>query len=202
MKLSQDHIDLIRHHIVKSEVSTETLKDDLLDHICCVIEKKMEKGISFENALPEALYEVAPNGLDDVQRKTFYLLKSPKIILMKKVIYSIGLVSACALSLGWLFNILQWTGGPELSNYGSLVFLLLFVPLLMASHYKVTAQKPLTEKIRVWTGVVSSLIVGTSLVFKLMHLQGGGWLLIAGALLFSFGFLPFLFLTMYKKAIA
>src|SRR5688572_3287209 len=126
MKLSQDRIEMIRRHITNNDVTTETLRDDLLDHICCVIERKMEKDISFENALSEALYEVAPHGLDEIQRKTFYLLKSPKIIFMKRVIYSIGLVSACALSLGWLFNILRWPGGRELSNYGSLVFLMVF----------------------------------------------------------------------------
>ncbi len=202
MKLSPEQLAVIRQRIHKSDITIKTLEDDLLDHLCCVVEKKMDKGNHFDSALREALREVAPHGLDAIQLETFYLLRSPKIIFMKKVMYLIGLISAVALSLGWLFNVLGWPGGRELFNYGFLGFLLLFVPLLAIDRYKVTLRKALPEKLKILIGAVSGIIVGISLVFKFLHLQGADQMLFVGMLMFTFGFLPFLFFSMYKKAVS
>ncbi len=202
MKLSHEQIDVIRHRINNSDVTIETLKDDLLDHLCCVIEKKIEKGNLFETALTEALKELAPHGLDAIQLETFYLLNSPKMIFMKKVMYLIGLISAVAISLGWLFSVLRWPGGYELFNYGFLCFLLVFIPLLAIDRYKVNLRKALSEKLRIVLGSVSGIVCGISLVFKFLHLQGADVVLVVGVLMFTFGFLPFLFFSMYKKAVS
>jgi hypothetical protein len=201
MKLSQELVEVIRRRIDKSDITMERLKDDVLDHVCCVVESKMKDGKSFEVSLQEAFHEVAPHGLDEIQRKTFYLLQSPRFFLMKGIVYSIGLFSAAALSLGWLFVLLRWPGGPEMLNYGSLVFLMIFVPLLVLSQRK-TPLKLRRDKLRQLIGITSSLTVGLSIVFKLFHLQGGELILVAGVLMFTFGFLPFLFFSLYKKAIA
>jgi hypothetical protein len=201
MKLSQELVEVIRRRIDKSDITMERLKDDVLDHVCCVVESKMKDGKSFEVSLQEAFHEVAPHGLDEIQRKTFYLLQSPRFFLMKGIVYSIGLFSAAALSLGWLFVLLRWPGGPEMLNYGSLVFLMIFVPMLVLSQRK-TPLKLQRDKLRQLIGITSSLTVGLSIVFKLFHLQGGELILVAGVLMFTFGFLPFLFFSLYKKAIA
>jgi hypothetical protein len=201
MKLPQELVEVIRSRIDKSDMTMEQLKDDVLDHVCCVVESKMKDGKSFEIALQEAFHEVAPNGLDEIQRKTFYLLQSPRFFFMKGVIYSIGLFSAASLSLGWLFILLQWKFGPELFNYGSIVFLMIFIPMLGLSQGK-KALRSRREKLRGLMGVISSVAVGVSIIFKLFHLQGGAIILVAGVLLFTFGFLPFLFFGLYRKAIA
>ena len=68
--------------------------------VCCVVEQKIKEGKPFEIALQEAFHELAPNGLDEIQRKTFYLLNSPKIIFMKKVMYLTGLICAISFKCG------------------------------------------------------------------------------------------------------
>ena len=103
MKLSKEYIDIIRYRIDQSDITMHTLKDDVLDHVCCVVEQKIKEGKPFEIALQEAFHDVAPRGLDEIQRKTFYLLNSPKIIFMKKVMYLTGLICAITVSVGWLF---------------------------------------------------------------------------------------------------
>ena len=202
MKLSDDLIDIIRVRVEEGDVTTKTLKDDVVDHICCLVESKMDEDKSFKLALDEALHEVAPKGLDDLQRKTFILLRSPKIIFMKKVMYSIGLITAVLVSLGWLFTTRRWPGGRELFNYGFLGFLLVFIPMIAIDRYRNTLRKTVAEKLRIVFGSVSGVIVGFSLVFKLLHLQGADVLLVAGSLMFTFCFLPALFFNMYKKASA
>lgn len=202
MKLSDDQLLAIRELIATSTVTIDTLKDDLLDHLCCVVEIRMERGSSFETALREALHELAPNGLDEIQRETLYLLNSNKILTMKKVMYSIGLVCAISISLGWLFSVLHWPGGSELFNYGFLGFMLLFVPMLTIDRYKVSLRKALSEKLRIIFGVVSALLTGLAAAFKFLHLAGADILLLTGMVLFTFGFLPFLFFNLYKKSVS
>ena len=201
MKLSKEYIDIIRYRIDQSDITMHTLKDDVLDHVCCVVEQKIKEGKSFEIALQEAFHEVAPRGLDEIQRKTFYLLNSPKIIFMKKVMYLTGLICAITVSVGWLFATLRWPGGREIFNIGFLGFLWVFVPMLVVDRYRVRMRKPASEKIKIVLGAVSGFTVGLSLVFKLLHLQGADIVLIVGMLMFIFGFLPIFFFNLYKTAV-
>jgi hypothetical protein len=202
LKLTGEQIEKIRNIIDQSAISSDLLKDDVLDHLCCVVEYKIAHGRPFEAALPEAFNELAPDGLDEIQRETVFLLNSTKIILMKKVMYSIGLISTMAMSLGWLFRILHWPGGFELVNYGFLVFSLLFVPMLAINQFKVSINKALSEKLRIILGLLSGFITCIAVLFKIFHYPGADFLLLTGALIFIFGFLPFLFFTMYKKSIS
>jgi hypothetical protein len=200
MKLSDSQIVTIRSYIDKSAIRSDLLKDDILDHICCVVEHKASRGMPVDKATAEAFEELAPDGLDEIQRETVFLLNSNKIILMKKVMYSIGLVSSMAISLGWLFRIMRWPGGWELVNYGFLAFALLFVPMVTFNQFKTSINRALSEKLRISLGLLSGLVTCVAVFFKIMHYPGADQLLLTGALLFIFGFLPFLFFSMYRKS--
>ncbi len=176
------------------------LKEDLLDHFCCFIESEVRTGSSFETAYAKALNEICPNGFNEIQAETIFLLNSNKVVAMKKLMYSIGLLSSISISIGWLFKLLNWPGGDVLVTYGFPAFVLVFLPLLAFDRCKHALSRALSEKLKLLLGFGSAIITGLAVVFKLMHLQGADMLLIGGTLLFSF--LPFLFFRMYKKATA
>lgn len=121
---------------------------------------------------------------------------------MKKVMFTIGLLASISVCVGWLFKILSWPGGGDLFTYGFLAFVLLFLPMLAVDRYKLVLNRALSEKLRVILGFTSAIVTGLAVLFKIMHLQGANQLLILGTLLFSFGFLPFLFFRMYKKSLS
>ncbi|NQX93153.1 MAG: hypothetical protein HRT74_13695 [Flavobacteriales bacterium] len=50
-------------------------------------------------------------------------------------------------------------------------------------------------------GLLSGILIGASVAFKVMHLMGAKLLLASGALVFCFGFLPFLFIDLYERSI-
>jgi hypothetical protein len=202
MKLSLDEVDIIRRQVAQSSISIESLRDDILDHLCCVVEIKIERGKTFNAAMEEAFQELAPDGLDEIQRETVFLLNSIKIIAMKQVMYFIGLLSAMSFVLGWMFGLLRWPGGTSLSIYGFLGFVFVFVPLLAVDRYKTNLRWLLSDKLKFTLGLLSGLIVAAAVLMKLMHLTGADLFLILGTGLFVFGFLPFLFFTMYKKSIS
>jgi uncharacterized PurR-regulated membrane protein YhhQ (DUF165 family) len=65
----------------------------------------------------------------------------------------------------------------------------------------VAISKALTEKAKIILGLAAAIVTGMSVVFKLLHLQGAGFLLMLGAFIFAIGFLPFFFFRMYKKSL-
>lgn len=202
MKLSEEQIRIIKESVHNSSITLATLKDDIIDHLCCVVEIKLDRQQNFENALKEALHDLAPEGLDMIQKETIFLLNSTKIIFMKRIMYFIGLVSAMSFVLGTTFAMMHWPGATELSIGGFLGFTFLFIPLHTIDYFKANLQRALSEKLRLFMGVASAMVMAAAIIFKLLHLTGADILLLAGAGLFTFGFLPFLFFNMYKKSIS
>ncbi|WP_298313421.1 hypothetical protein [uncultured Aquimarina sp.] len=202
MKLSAEQEKSIKDFVDEQGLTIPALRDDILDHLCCVVESELKAGKTFDQSLHEAISELAPNGLIDLERKTFFLLNSKRIIMMKKLMYFIGFVGALTLTTGITFKILWYPGANKLFITGFLLLLLVFVPMLAFDRYKVAIAKTLSERLKIILGCVSGVIVGLSGLFKLMHWMGAEVLLLAGAFIFAIGYLPFLFFTMYKRALA
>ena len=202
MKLSADQIGSIRAYVEDSGIEIESLKADIVDHLCCVVEIKMERKQTFDKGLSEAINELAPDGLEVLQNETVFLLNSTKIIFMKKVMFATGLLSTMAFALGWTFGILHLPGSFELSAYGFLGFAFIFLPLYAIDYYKASIQRALSEKLRFIFGLMSATFLGASVALKMNHIEGGSLLLASGTAVFVFGFLPFLFFGMYKKSVS
>ena len=202
MKLTVEEEAYIADQVSAHHFKIKSLEDDLVDHICCVVESQLGKDKSFEVLVKEAIADLAPNGLDELEHKTIFLLNAKRILLMKKLIYLSGFIGSVTLSLGLTFKILHWPYGYELFSIGIIILLLLFVPLLVLDIFKVALSKSLTEKTKIILGTLAAITTGLAALFKIMHLQGAEVLLLLGTLLFTCGFLPFLFFTMYKKSLS
>jgi len=202
MSLTEKQIDSIRNILIAEGIQNESLTDDVLDHICCVVEVLVKRGESFDSAVDEAIVDLAPNGLKDLEIQTRYLLNSKRIVIMKKLMYSAGFIGAVLISIGSLFKIMHWPSANIMVISGMIAFLLLFVPLFALDRYKVQASKAMSGKIKILVGSISAFLIGLSVVFKMMHWMGASVLLVLGVGLFTFGFLPFLFFSLYKKSIS
>lgn len=202
MKLSEQDVAHIRRVVDASGIERVSLRDDIVDHLCCALESGGHSRESFEVKLKYAVLQLAPHGLKQLERETVRLLNHNRIKAMKKIMYTTGLLGAVATTLGVMFKILHWPGADQLFVAGFLLLLLVFVPLSAIDRFKVILTRALPEKLRVVTGVVAALTVGLAIIFKVMHLPGADQLLITGSLVFAFGFLPSLFFTLYKNSIA
>lgn len=200
MMLSQDQVDQVRQYVDENNIRILSLRDDVLDHLCCSVEFKIDDGKTFEQSLNEALDELAPQGLAKLEYETIILLNS-KNIIMKKFMYSMGLITAIAMSMGFTFKILHMPGADELFNYGFLLFALGFLPIAAYNNFNMKVKRTLVEKLRIILGFVSAIFVGISVFFKMAHYPGVDGVLLAGAATFSFGFLPCLFYSMYERSI-
>ncbi|MGB6034962.1 MAG: hypothetical protein WBG42_01755, partial [Cryomorphaceae bacterium] len=193
MNLTEEQIIFIRKTLSDEGIQNESLTDDVLDHICCVVEVLLKRGKTFDEALNKAIDDLAPNGLKDLEIQTRYLLNSKRTITMKKLMYLIGFLGAATLSVGTLFKIMHWPGADMASLIGVIILLLVFMPLWALDRYKYEVSKALSYKMKFFAGILSAFVIGLSVVFKVLHLQGASVLLVVGAFIFVFGYLPFLF---------
>jgi hypothetical protein len=201
VNLSKTQVETIKLRLERGGITLSLLKDDLLDHICCAIEGQMDAGFDFEKSFRTAVADLAPNGLSDIEEQTVLMLNN-KLIPMKKLTYVSGMLGCMLMMIGWIMNFLHWAGSFQVGTLGAIVFVLIFLPLLAVSKFRSATVLPSHERISIILGFFSGAIAVLGFIFKLMHLPGANLLVVVGAFLVSFGFLPFLFFSMYRKSIA
>lgn len=202
MKLTEEQEAFIRKTLESEGVNLPTLRDDLLDHLCCAVEIKMERNREFDQALHEAIRELAPDGLKAIETQTIFLLNKRKVNTMKLITYLIGFIASATLCMGWLFNILHWSGAQEIALAGYVGLFLIYLPLLAVLRYRDLVSGVVSERLKFILGLSAALLAGISLVMKFVHLNDmiANTLIILGFVVFMTGFLPMLFFTMYRKS--
>ena len=199
--LTEEQEQQIIEKVSSSKLKNRRLRDDLIDHLCCLTEINMDQGQEFENAYEKALNQTAPNGLEEIQKETIFLLNYHKIMFMKRLMYGTGYLFALTAITGVFLKLMHFPGAALLSFIGGLGFAFVFLPLLIINRYKKFAHQVMTERLRWILGVSSAMLFMLASVMKIFHLQGAALMLFISFLVFGFGFLPFLFFRMYKKSI-
>ncbi|MEX2232649.1 MAG: hypothetical protein WD824_10840 [Cyclobacteriaceae bacterium] len=171
MNLSPEHIRVIEACVKESRITLRTLQDDLVDHLCCEVANNLKGGLSFEESLKAALADLAPKGLYEIQEETDFLLTSKYMIAMKKLTYLIGLLSAMAMSFGWLLRILRMGEfGNAVFAFGALGFALLFLPMIVINYFKDNPSKRVADKLRFIFGAFGGVFIAIGFLTNKMRL--------------------------------
>ena len=70
--LSSNQVDKIYDLLVDHKITLESLQIDLLDHLCCMVEQKMDNGLDFGKSLTLSIQELVS--------KTFLKSRRPPFI--------------------------------------------------------------------------------------------------------------------------
>ncbi len=199
--ITDQQVDFIEKAIAESNVKSRELRDDLLDHMCCLVEMEIKKGLSFEQAYQKAFLQTSPNGYGEIQNETLFLLNYNKIMNMKRLTYIVGFIFSLVFTAGFAFKMLHWPGATVLltSGLGGLAFL--FVPLLLINKFKGAVHSVLSEKMKWVTGSLVLLLMAVGYYFKVNHWPGANIMMLSSMVMLGFGFLPFLFFRMYKQSV-
>ena len=200
--ITDSHVEFVTEEINKSNIRHQGLKDDLIDHFCCLIEIEMQKGNSFQKAYEIAFHQTSPNGLDEIQDETLFLLNYNKIRNMKRLTYISGYVFSLSATFGTLFKLLHLPGAAVLLLGGLTGLACIFLPLFLINHYKTFVSGVLSDKLKLIFGGLSLILIPAATWMKLAHLKGAGEMLFLGFLVFGFGYLPFLFFRSSKTSTA
>ncbi len=155
--LSSDEIVLIESHLDQLAYSS-SLKSDLLDHICCDVEIKLEEGYDFNIALKEIFEVFNQEYITQLYNATQFLTNN-NTMKTKTIIIGIVGFSMFLLSLGGKY--MNITGSNELLILGTGVIVFGFLlsnTLSFTKSFELNLLKKLS-----WIGFfgMSSVITGT-----------------------------------------
>ncbi|WMN06856.1 hypothetical protein QYS48_34010 [Marivirga arenosa] len=198
--ITDEQLAYIANQINDSNISSLEMRDDLIDHFCCLIEIEMQRGRDFEDAYQKAYEQTTPNGFEEIQYETLFLLNHKKIILMKQFTYISGFIFSFSFTVGLFFKLMHFPGANIMMFSGLLGVSFIFLPLLLIIKFKDKVLTLISERLKWIFGTFSLMLIFLGSFFKLLHLQGAGVLFGLGFLIFGFLFLPFYFFRMYKSS--
>lgn len=198
--LTDQQIDFIAAIVEKSKITSSEIKEDLVDHFCCATEEYMAKGRSFKDAYDLAYHNIAPDGFDEIERETIYLLTSKKISTMKKMLYISGYLSVLLATTSLIFKLFHIPGGSlAVLGTGALVEFI-FLPILFIYLYRREINKSLTTRLLHILGFATLMLLGLATVTKLSHWPGTILMLSASLAVLNFALLPLFLFKRYRKA--
>ncbi len=195
--LTDNSIDFIYEDLQVRGLKEGNLLHELVDHLCCLLEPDLNKGISFNDAYKSIIDSLEGDVFKQIQHET-NLSTNLKFQKMKKLMYISGVIGTLIMFTGIIFKIMHWPGASMAIFVGAISLVLIFLPVFFyVSHKEQVEQKSILFPI-VGYLTIALLIIGP--LFKIMHWPGAGSLLFFGPLLLAVVFLPIYLFQVFKKA--
>jgi hypothetical protein len=196
ISLSDNQIDQVYDVLLDHGLTYETLRDELLDHICCIVEEQMEHGAQFHNALNNAQKQFGPLGIERTQEATIFLL-TLKLRKMKKTASILGIIGGVTTILGTLFKVMHWPLAGVLLLLGLAITGLLFMPTALYVNYK--SKEGIRDRATIIAGFAGGILLTFFALFKVMHWPGASALLILSLGELILIFIPLYFIKSYRN---
>jgi hypothetical protein len=196
-RISDQQIDYILSDIGARGVEMESLQQNLLDHVCCIIENNLEENGDFESFYQKSIKTFYKDALWEIEEETLLLLTYKNYYTMKKVMITSGSFSAAAMIFGILFKFMHWPGASALIILGIGTSSLIFLPLLFV--LKVKDRQQTKDKIILAFGILSGILLSLSILFKIMHWPYSMILGYSAVISLGLILLPLFFITGIKK---
>ncbi|MFP4023204.1 MAG: GldL-related protein [Thiohalospira sp.] len=195
--LDEKQVNHIYDLLVGHGVSYEALQVDLLDHICCMVEKRMDNGQDFDQSLTSSIHEFGLLNLSEIQEATLYLI-TLKLQKMKKTTGIFGIISSLIVIIGVFLKIGHLPGANITLVTGLAIISILVFPFMAFIELKNKKEK--SQLIATITIYLSATILSISGMFKIMHWPGSLILFDIGTALIIFVFIPLFTIKNYKTA--
>lgn len=195
--LSDRQVDFILEDLLARGVTTDSLRYNLLDHICCIIEQELQPGEAFEPFYREVVRRFYQKELRELEAETTLLLTFKHYYAMKKVMMWSGLLTVAAFIVGSVFKILQWPGASILLVLGFAGISLLFLPLLFL--LKIRETPAVRDRVILALGIVAGSLYFLAMLFHLQHWPGARILWFGNLILSFFIFLPLYFFSGIRR---
>jgi hypothetical protein len=198
--LTDKQVDFIIHDIMQRGIHIESLQQNILDHVCCLLEQEMNEDDNFEQMYKATIEKFYNNNLAEIEQETNDLLTFKNFHFMKKVLILSGLSTAFTFVLGSIFKIMHWPGASAFFILAIALTSFIFLPLLFLLKNK--ELKTLQEKSVLASGIIVGILYALSILSTVMHWgvasSGIYWLITIG---FSFFvFIPLYFFNGIRKA--
>jgi hypothetical protein len=192
-----DNYDRIKADLLSRGLTYERLIDDMLDHVCCMVEEQMVEGEDFESSYNQVLDSIGEKRLPEIQHQTLLNLDK-KYQRMKNFTYIFGLTSAILTIVGSLFKRMHWPGAGILITVGMVLIVFVFLPLYFITNHREQVEKKNPVYAIVGYLTIALLLAGAT--FKIMHWPGAGYMLYASIGFLLIGFVPLYVVNVYQRS--
>lgn len=199
MEISDDEVDFIRADLQERGISLPSLRDGLLDHLCCMLEAETS-GKAFREVYREALREFGEAGLLPLQEETTTLIQTLQKTTMNKTLRISGFLSSGLLLAGALFKFMHWPGANILLLTGTFILAVMFTPVFFMLRYK-TGEVSNRNTTLAIIGAAGSMLLGLGGCFKFMFWPGATTLLYSGIATLLLGYVPIYLMSVYRKSL-
>ena len=197
--LSDQQIDYIFDDISARGVEMESLQQNLLDHVCCIIENNLEENGDFESFYKKTIKTFYKDALWEIEEETLLLLTYKNYYTMKKVMIYSGIAAATFFIIGSYFKFMHFPGASALIILGMLIGSFVFLPLVFMFKKNETTESK--GKVVLGIGVINGITFCIYTLFKVMHWPGAStlWFITLG--MFSLIFIPLYFFNGIKNPV-
>lgn len=195
--ISEQQLDFILDDLRARGIGMVSLQQNLLDHVCCIIEQNLEEDGNFESFYYRTIEQFYKKELCEIEEETINLLIHKNYYTMKKGMLISGTLSTLFLSIGIAFKFLHMPGAAALILLGVFLLSFLFLPLLFI--LKVKESKKGKDKIILGLGFLAAISLTLGVLFKIMHWPYANMLGLASLFIMLFIFLPIYFLSGIKN---
>jgi hypothetical protein len=198
LSLTEEQITFIENDIKVRGITSPDLSIDLLDHICCLIEKDLDEYRNFDTVYQQTLLLFGEKGLKEIQDETNRLLTFKHYYFMNSTMKISGYVSSMLILIGSFFKFQHWPGANVMIVVGVFFLATLFLPILFILKFKSTDENNRSIVLSI-IGFISSLLICVGILFRILHWPGARMMIVIGCVLLILGYLPIYILSIYKN---
>lgn len=198
MELSEEQIVFIRNDLQQRGIVDPDLGDDLLDHLCCMVEVRPET--SFDDAYREVMKAFGEHEFVSIQRETEQLIVLTKNKTMTTTLRISGIGAAFFLLVGSLFKVMHWPGAGASFILGAFLLVVLFLPITFIMRYK-TADTGNRSMLLNIIGAACGIFLAGGITFKMFHWPMANIMYYTGIALLLFGYVPVYVISVYKNSL-
>jgi hypothetical protein len=192
-----DNLERIKTDLARLGITYDRLMEDLLDHVCCLVEEEMNRGVDFESSYDHVLGAIGETQLKDIQHRTLLNLDK-KFQRMKNFTYLFGLSSALLTIVGAFFKRMHWPAAGILITVGIALVVLVFLPLYFVTNHREQVEKK--NPIYAIVGYLTLALLLTSALFKIMHWPGTSIMIQVGVGFLVIGFIPLYVVNVFQRS--
>jgi uncharacterized membrane protein len=194
---TDDQYERIKGDLVGYGLTYDRLMEDVLDHVCCLVEEHMAEGADFESSYDLVLQSIGEKRIRELQHEALLNLDK-KFQRMKRITYLSGLTGSILTLFGVFFKMMHWPAASILIALGFILVGLVFLPLYFTLSYREQVEKPHVAYPIV--GYITIFLILTGAVFKIMHWPGAGILLYVSIGVLAIVFIPLFVVRIFKKS--
>lgn len=196
--LNSDQIDFILDDISARGIEMESLQQNLLDHVCCIIEENLEENGDFEGFYYATIKTFYKKDLSEIEEETQSLITNKHYYTMKKLMIVSGTFSAIVLSAGIILKFLHMPGAGISVVLGITTLSLVFLPLMFT--LKVKEKQKTKDKVLLGLTAVIAILFSMAVMFKLMHWPFANIMGMTSIALLALVYLPIHFISGIRQA--